>query len=152
MDGFSGSEHKRRSGRRLEECEWTITAVIIHWGSICSPFQPSPKSCPSLLLEQHIWGHHIWATFSTTPPKAGGSLPQCWTPVGREGSNAAKELVTMEILENRYGNWSNAAHFVYDPAVIVSQKEAYGNMWCSYDLICQALCPSWHHRTKSQAN
>lgn len=25
-------------------------------------------------------------------------------------------------------------------------------MWCSYDLICQALCPSWHHRPKSQAN
>lgn len=87
---FSVRKTDRRGGR------WKSTAVLIRQGWICRP-SPALKvllySCQNNTSE---------ATFCTPPPppKTGGRR------------NAAKELVTMEISENCYGNWSSAAHFV----------------------------------------
>ncbi len=88
-----------------------------------------------------------------SPPEQVGSCLVLVTGGKKENSERQKEnQLLWQYNQYCYGNWSTRARFVSDRAVIVSPKGAYGNMWCSYELICQALCPSWHHRPLSNGN
>lgn len=90
-------EEDLRSAAVVEEHSWDIRG------------RSARKGSPAFFSEQYIWGYFL---HHTTPWKQVGNCPSAGLRWEEEEVMQRKELVTMEILENCYGNWSSAAHFV----------------------------------------
>lgn len=113
------------------------------------------------LLHEHSWQNTTWThfpaqlclalpnisthdcyqdTFGHLFPKATSSGPV----EPRSPMRGGEIQLLWKYLQCFYGNWIIGACSCWDLALIMSQKEAYGNMQCSYELICWVLCISWH--------